>query len=150
MAETRTGETETGETEAMTAGRELDRRVAEALGWEKFRDAPEAYNGRLLTDLWRRKRGNGEWEFCREPPHYSTDEGDAVRALDGYYHVRMTKYGTHDKRAGWLHGVGVWSVSVIVPDADGPGCQWNTGEAETLPLAVCGAILQAAAKEQQA
>lgn len=119
MAENKTL-TETGET--LTAGRELDCRVAAALGWKREPYAP------AFPDRYWWVDAEGQVQSVGDVPPFSTDEGAAVRALMTFPSAIVQKC---------LSG-GFWARVYKSGTGETFDC-----DADTLCLAVCGAILKA-------
>lgn len=126
--------------------RELDTLIHHhVLSWEKFRDQPELYNGRLRTELWRRHRPGDTpperavWEFCNDPLSYSADIALAFQVVQAMnangWSVEM-KYGYSadtELRQDW-------QVSFI-----GQNNESGHSKDAKLPLAICNAALRAVA-----
>lgn len=112
----------------MEAGRELDALIAEKVMGKTVRSKNEVTNNafkpeydELVVDL-----GNERYEFIR---HYSTDIADAWKVLK-----KLIQLGA-EINVGFYKQ---WDCSIDYPI----GCNWLV-QAETAPLAICLAALEA-------
>lgn len=122
--------------------REIDRKVAEALGWTNFvgiSTNPDALVGNSGTSLM---------EFGVRVPHYSTDIAAAIGALEEYctkhngtYTITRVRYVPSGAFACYRVNINFYTT--------GSDQRYVSGvkqDESTIPLAICNAITEAGKK----